>query len=154
MLVLQNIFTSRTNAATNIICSWFAMRRSFSSSRRSLCLMVFGGVCRGGRSPLVILKSWFSLNQFTYKDECLKRLLESLPYKMDADLASLKKDEASSHAAEVSKRFWRKKCHGSCGTPIFLLAAPIWTRSIILPEAYWRSVWTNTVLSRDSTDLQ
>jgi hypothetical protein len=37
-----------------------------------------GAMFRGGRSSLVVLKSGFSLNQFTYKDECLEPLLESL----------------------------------------------------------------------------
>jgi hypothetical protein len=67
--------------------------------KTSLCAMVFGGVSRGGRSSLVFLQSGFSLNQFTYKDKCLKPLLESLPYGIKSDSAILYQDKALCHAA-------------------------------------------------------
>jgi len=36
-----------------------------------LSAMVFAGVSRDGRTPLVVLRSGFKLNQHTYKEECL-----------------------------------------------------------------------------------
>ncbi|OWA54086.1 hypothetical protein BV898_18505 [Hypsibius exemplaris] len=48
--------------------------------KTALCAMVFGAVSFSGRSPLVVLKSGFSLNQHTYKNSCLKPMLEDLPY--------------------------------------------------------------------------
>jgi hypothetical protein len=60
--------------------------------------MTFGGVSRGSQSSIVVLKSGFSLNQFTNKDECLQPLLESLLYGMKSDSAILYQGEAPYHA--------------------------------------------------------
>jgi hypothetical protein len=68
------------------------MRKSFGSSRRLLCVQWFLAEC-------LVLKLGFSLNQLTYKDECLKPLLESLPYEIKSDSEISYQDNAPCHAA-------------------------------------------------------
>jgi hypothetical protein len=40
--------------------------------------MIFGGVSREGRSPLVVLESGFRLNHFIYIEKCLIPLQKNL----------------------------------------------------------------------------
>jgi DDE superfamily endonuclease len=73
--------------------------------KTALCAMVFGAVSRGGRSPLIVLKSGFSLNQYTYKEECLIPMLQNLPYGMTAKTVIFYQDKAPCHAARTVQSF-------------------------------------------------
>jgi len=64
-----------------------------------LCAMVFAGVSRNGRTPLVVLPSGFKLNQQTYEDECLKSVKNNLPRGMKAEDVIFYQDKAPCHAA-------------------------------------------------------
>ena len=62
--------------------------------------MVFAGVSRGGRTPLVVLKSGFRLNQFTYMDKCVSFVQKNLPYNLNAETAIFYQDKVPCHAAD------------------------------------------------------
>jgi len=70
-----------------------------------LSAMVFGGVSREGRTPLVVLRSGFRLNQFTYKEQCIEFVQRNLPYNLNAKTAILYQDKAPCHAAGSVQRF-------------------------------------------------
>jgi len=69
------------------------------SPKTPLCAMIFGGVFRDGRTPLVVLKSGFRLNQQTYKKECLDHVKKYLPDHLSADTVIFYQDKAPCHAA-------------------------------------------------------
>ncbi|OQV16605.1 hypothetical protein BV898_09275 [Hypsibius exemplaris] len=71
--------------------------------------MIFGAVSFSGQSPFVVLKSGFSLNQHTYKDNCLKPMLEDLSYGLEANSAILYQDKAPCHAAGTVQAFLKEK---------------------------------------------
>jgi len=65
-----------------------------------LSAMIFAGVSRGGRTPLVVLKSGFRLNQFTYMDKCVSFVQKNLPYNLSAETAILYQDKVPCYAAD------------------------------------------------------
>jgi hypothetical protein len=67
--------------------------------KTSLCAMVFGAVCRGGRTPLSVLKSGFMLNQSTYRDQCLIPMQENLPNCLNPKTTIFWQDKAPCHIA-------------------------------------------------------
>lgn len=71
-------------------------------SKIALSAVSFGGISRGRRSFLNVLKSGFSLTQFTCKDECWIPLIENLPHGMDAETAILYQDRRLAKEPEVS----------------------------------------------------
>ena len=77
--------------------------------KTSLCAMIFGTVSSGGRSKLIVLKSGFRLNQHTYKEECLKPLLRSLPSNLDPATTIFWQDKAPCHIAAPVQAFLGKK---------------------------------------------
>ncbi|OQV24131.1 hypothetical protein BV898_02082 [Hypsibius exemplaris] len=83
--------------------------------KTALCAMVFGAVSSSGQSPLVVLKSGFSLNQHTYKDSCLKPMLEDLLYGLEANSAILYQNKAPCHTAGTVQAFLKEKM--SCFIP-------------------------------------
>jgi len=80
----------------NLIPAW-KKYREFPKS--PLSAMVFGGVTREGRTPLVVLPSGFRLNQTTYLEECLIPMQENLPNQMDPRKTILVQDKAPCHRA-------------------------------------------------------
>jgi len=73
-----------------------------------LSAMIFGAVSREGRSRLVVLKSGFRLNQYTYKDKCLIPLQKRLPYKLNAATAIFYQDKAPCHRAGSVQKHLKK----------------------------------------------
>jgi hypothetical protein len=65
-----------------------------------LSAMIFTGVSREGRTPLVVLKSGFRLNQFTYMEQCVSFVQKNLPYKLIAETAIFYQVKAPCHAAD------------------------------------------------------
>jgi hypothetical protein len=104
--------------------------------KTALCAMVFGGVSRGGRSSLVVLKSGFSLNQLTYKDNCLIPLLKTLPYNLDAKTVIHTRIKLLVTPQEVCRHFWRTPCRALCGTLIYRPIALISIHLIIVFGVY------------------
>ena len=76
-------------------------RKKFRQFPKSpLSAMIFGGVSREGRTPLVVLKSGFKLNQHTYKEECVEFVRKHLPYRLNAETTIFYQDKAPCHAAK------------------------------------------------------
>ena len=64
-----------------------------------LSAMVFGGVSREGRTPLVVLESGFRLNQHTYLKNCIHFVQKNMPYRTSAETCIFYQDKAPCHAA-------------------------------------------------------
>lgn len=76
-------------------------RKKFKQMPKTpLSAMVFAGVSREGRTPLVVLKSGFRLNQHTYKDKCIDIVRTSLPHPLKPDSVIFYQDKAPCHAAK------------------------------------------------------
>ena len=67
--------------------------------------MVFAGVSREGRTPLVVLRSGFRLNQYTYVDECIDFVKDNLPSDLNAESVIFYQDKAPCHAAASVQQY-------------------------------------------------
>ena len=70
-----------------------------------LSAMVFGGVSRNGRTPLVVLPSGFRLNQETYKEECVDFVKKNLPHGTEQKKVIFYQDKAPCHAAKSVQEY-------------------------------------------------
>ena len=70
-----------------------------------LSAMVFAGVSREGRTPLVVLRSGFRLNQYTYVDECIDFVKDNLPSDLNAESVIFYQDKAPCHAAASVQQY-------------------------------------------------
>ena len=68
-----------------------------------LSAMIFGGVSREGRTPLVVLPSGFRLNQQTYQEKCIRFVQKNMPYKLNAKTAIFYQDKAPCHAGKSTQ---------------------------------------------------
>jgi len=66
-----------------------------------LSAMIFAGVSRAGRTPLVVLRSGFKFNQFKYEEKCLDFVQKNLPYPLEAEEVIFYQDKAPCHAAKT-----------------------------------------------------
>ncbi|OQV20803.1 hypothetical protein BV898_05149 [Hypsibius exemplaris] len=74
-----------------------------------LSAMVFAGVFRDGRTNLVVLPAGFRINQYTYREKCLKPMLKGLPGHMDKAKIKFYQDKAPCHAADSVQEFLEEK---------------------------------------------
>jgi hypothetical protein len=103
--VSENILIIKMN---NVMVSLELIRdekRFREFPKTALCAMNFGAVSRGGRSPLTVSKSDSSLNQYTYKEECLIPMLQNLPHSMIAKTGISYQDKTPCHAARTFQSF-------------------------------------------------
>lgn len=89
----------------SLIPEWKKLREL---PKTPLSAMVFAGIVRDRRTPLVILPSGFRLNAVTYRDECLIPLQEGLPDGIDPLRTILVQDKAPCHRAKLMQEHLRK----------------------------------------------
>jgi hypothetical protein len=78
------------------------LKRFEQFPKTPLSAIIFAGVSCEGRTPLVVLKSGFRLNQFTYMEQCISFVRKNLSYKLKAETAIFYQDEAPCHFNQLN----------------------------------------------------
>ena len=99
-ITVQKTFNCQNERCFGKSFEFIPDRKKFKQLPKSpLSAMIFGGVSRNCRTPLVVLKSGFRLNQRTYKTECVDFVHKNLPYPLKPETTIFYQDKAPCHAA-------------------------------------------------------